>query len=322
MSKEKINFRVARDFGEIFNVSIKFIRQNFKLFFQCLLFIAGPFVLISAIAGAFYQAHAISLLSLSRNTSGSPFAYLMNQFGWEYALFILSSALSSLALLATVYSFMIEYNEKGPEGFTVSDVNRRVISNIGNVFAVFIVMALLTLLFVIVIVGIFIGITAASTMLGVFLAFFLIIVMFIIFPPLAWQLSATYLVKMTEDKGVFESFGRTRQVMHGNFWWTWVVVVCAMLGVGLASAVFAIPQSVMQMVLTFTHAKSGNGDTSVSFMIVATVCTFCSTLLYSVMSLINGFYFFSLAEKDDGKGLMERINEIGQTPKTDVEQQY
>ena len=37
-TKEKINFRQVRDFGETFNVSVKFFRQNFKLFFQSLIF--------------------------------------------------------------------------------------------------------------------------------------------------------------------------------------------------------------------------------------------------------------------------------------------
>ena len=70
MNPEKINFRQTRDFGETFNVSIKFLRQNFKLFFQSVLFIAGPFVLISAIAGAFYQSNAINMFSITKLGNG------------------------------------------------------------------------------------------------------------------------------------------------------------------------------------------------------------------------------------------------------------
>ena len=69
-NQEKITFRQARDFGEIFNVSVKFLRQNVKLFFQSLIYIAGPFVLISAIAGAFYQSSALSMHVIDAWRSG------------------------------------------------------------------------------------------------------------------------------------------------------------------------------------------------------------------------------------------------------------
>src|SRR3954470_21352007 len=104
---EKINFRQARDFGETFNVSVTFLRQNFKIFFLSILFLAGPFVLVSAIAGAFYQSHAISMFSIGTLGKGNPFSRILDQFGWEYLIFILTTILSSLSLLTVVYSFMI-----------------------------------------------------------------------------------------------------------------------------------------------------------------------------------------------------------------------
>ncbi len=321
MNPEKINFRQTRDFGETFNVSIKFLRQNFKLFFQSVLFIAGPFVLISAIAGAFYQSNAINMFSITKLGNGG-LDTILSQFGWAYLIFILAAILASLALMSTVYSFMINYQEKGPGGFTVSDVNRTVINNLGNVLSVFFVLGLLILVFVIILVLIIAGIAVAVPALGVLLIFLLIIAMLMVMPPLMWQFSATYLVKMTEQKGIFESFGRTRQVMRENFWWTWVIVVCASLAVGLAGIVFTIPQAGYQMVLMFSRMKEGTSDTPMGFLIVATICTFCTTILYSTLSVIFGFHYFSLAEKKDGTGLMERINEIGNTPTNNVEQQY
>jgi len=76
------------------------------------------------------------------------------------------------------------------------------------------------------------------------------------------------------------------------------------------------------MVLTFSSLQGGENETSIPFIAVATVCTFCTTLLYGFMYIINGVHYYSLAEKNDGKGMMERINEIGATPNTNVNQQY
>ncbi len=318
MNQEKINFRQVRDFGETFNVTVKFLRQNFKLFFQSLIFIAGPFVLVSAIAGAFYQSSAIEISNLSRFTSGNPLA----QYGWSFLIFLLSALVSGIVLIGTTYSFMINYMEKGPNGFTVNDVANKLIQNITNLLIVFIVLTLLAIVIFAVIAGIIIGLTTAVPFLGILFALAFIFGMLILFPPLMWQLSVVYLVKMQEDRGVFESFGRTREVMRGNFWWTWVIVVCAAIAIGIVGFVFTLPQVVYQMVLLISHMKNGGGETPVAFLIIATICTFCSTILYSVLYVINAFHYYSLAEAKDGVGLMERINEIGNTTQSNVEQQY
>ena len=84
MNQEKVNLQQARDFTETFNASIKFIRQNFKLFFQCILLISGPFVLLSSIAGAFYQANALKMYTPMRIMDP---ATIFQQFGLAYLLF-------------------------------------------------------------------------------------------------------------------------------------------------------------------------------------------------------------------------------------------
>lgn len=318
MNQEKINFRQVRDFGETFNVTVKFLRQNFKLFFQSLIFIAGPFILISAIAGAFYQSSAIEISTLGRVSSGNPLA----QYGWSFLIFMLTAIVSGIVLIGTTFSFMINYMEKGPNGFSVNDVATKLLQNSGKILSVFFVLTLLSLLIIAVLVGIIIGLTTAVPVLGILFALAFIFGMLILFPPLMWQLSVVYLVKMQEDKGVFESFGRTREVMRGNFWWTWVIVVCSAIAIGIVGFVFTLPQIIYQMILLLSHMKNGGGETPLAFLIVATICTFCSTILYSALYVINAFHYYSLAEAKDGVGLMERINEIGNTPQNNVEQQY
>jgi hypothetical protein len=319
MNPEKINFRVTRDFGETFNVSVKFIRQNFKLFFQSLIFIAGPFILMSAIAGAFYQTNAISVMSINKFSGvNNPLA----QYGLTFMIFLVAAVIANIILIGTVFAFMINYMEKGPHGFTVNDVARTLIKNIGNMLSVFFTLTIIMVIILAVIVGIIIGMMGPVPVFGVLLILGFVIGMIILFPPLIWQLSVVYLVKMQEDKGVFQSYGRTREVMRNNFWWTWVIVVCSTLAIGIAGFIFTLPQLIYQVILMFSHMKSGNTETSIPFMVVATICTFCSTLLYSALYIINGFHYYSLAEKKDGIGLIERINEIGTTPDNDVNQQY
>ena len=91
---------------------------------------------------------------------------------------------------------------------------------------------------------------------------------------------------------------------------------------GIVGFVFTLPQMVYQMILLFSHIKDGGGETPLAFLIVATICTFCSTILYSALYVINAFHYYSLAEAKDGVGLMERIEEIGNTTQNNVEEQY
>jgi len=52
---EKIELRKARDFGALFNDSVAFLRVNFKSFFGILLFLAGPFVLLTGLLMGYVQ---------------------------------------------------------------------------------------------------------------------------------------------------------------------------------------------------------------------------------------------------------------------------
>jgi hypothetical protein len=319
MDQEKVNLRQVRDFSETFNASIKILRQNFKLFFQCLLFIAGPFVLISSIAGAFYQASILRAYTPSYMLDPLNF---LKQLGFAWVLFILSAIISNLAIMGTVFSFLMNYQESGPGNFTVADVGKTLRKNIGNIILVFLVLFLFAIIAFALLGFIIAGVMMSSTILGILFVFFLMLGMLVIAPPLLWQFSAVYLVKMLEPKGVFESYAQVRRVMKGNYWWTWVIIFCAFLAVMIVGFVFALPQGAYQMVIMFSAMRGGTGETSVVFLVIVTICTFCTTLLQSVIHIVNGVHYYSLAEKKDGQGLMERINEIGNAPNNTVNQQY
>jgi hypothetical protein len=318
---EKINFRQSRDFGEVFNVSVKFTKQNFKHFFSSLIAIAGPFVLLSSIAGAFYQSSSLGIMSLSK-IGGEDF---LAQYGISAGIFILTSIISNLTLIGTTNAFLINYHENGPNNFSISDVSKTLLKNTGKIvrtfFAFLLVLTLLVLVFVG--IGLLIAFTkAVALMVLAFLA--LIIVLIILMPPLFWQLSITYLIAMYEQKGGFASLNRSIKLMKGNFWWTWVIMICATMAVGILSFVFALPQTIYQFVLMFSHLKPDGteAETSIPFIVVATVCTFCSTLIYSILYIIGAFHYFSLAEQKEGLGLLDKIDEIGNPTQSNEEQYY
>ena len=66
----------------------------------------------------------------------------------------------------------------------------------------------------------------------------------------------------------------------------------------------------------------GNEGTSLALMIVSSAGTFFSTLMYFIFLVFATVHYFSLREKKDGTGLMERIDEIGTRKDNSVEGTY
>src|ERR1700746_439875 len=185
MNQEKINLQVSRDFGETFNASIKIMRQNFKMFFQCIIFIAGPFILLSSVAGAFYQSNVLNVQSSLRMTDPTD---VLKQFGLTYLLFIIATIISNLAIMATVFSFLINYQEKGPKNFTVSDVARKARQSIGSIIAIFLIVFLLGIA-IFSLLGVLIFIIASVVpVLGILFAVLAVLGLLAVCPPILWQL--------------------------------------------------------------------------------------------------------------------------------------
>ena len=311
ISQEKINFKVARDFGETFNISIKFLRQNFVSFFICLLLLAGPFVLIYSFATAHYQSVILDKTALVR--AGR--LYNMNVYNWEYFLSLFCQFVCYLSLICTTYSYMIVYSEKGKGHFTVGDVLKKMNAHIGKIISAFLLYSFLTTIFVSAIFFIVGLIGDASSVLGILLVLSMLIGILLLGPNLFWQLNTIFLVIISENEIPISAFGRTREVMKNNYWLTWLIVVCASFMVSFLSLLFILPTSLYSIINLYTVSSSGE-ETSMIFIVISAICTFLATIVYAIFYIICTFHYFSLAEKQDGLGLMERINEIGTKEKT------
>lgn len=318
MDPEKINFKVARDFGETFNISIKFLRQNFRSFFICLLLVAGPFVLLYSFTSAHHQSVILDKTALVK--AGR--LYNINTYSLEYFLSILLQFISLLSLMCTTYSYMIVYSEKGPGNVTAGDVIKKINAHIGKIIGGFFLFFVLTVIFIVAIFFIVGIIVQSASVFGVFLIIFLFIGTLLIAPNILWQLNTAFLVILSENEIPLSAYGRTREVMKDNYWWTWLITVCNLFIISFLSTLFLIPTGIYSLVRLYTPSTGIAEETSVIYIIILALCSFLATLVYSVFYIISSFHFFSLAEKKDGTGLMERINEIGKKPTNNEEKQF
>jgi len=313
MNQEKVVLFQARDFGETFSAAIKFIKQNFKAFFKAQLFVAGPFILVAAIAGAYYQANTIAAIG-----SSNIFGRYSSFFGWPYLVYILAMLLSHLSVIGTTYGYMVVYYRNKGENVEVHQVSKVFLRNFLKILGGFFLVLILTIIlgfaafFIIGLIG------SIHTALAILMGILTVAGLLIIIPPFMWQFTTFYLCMMHDDDSVINSLTRTREAMRGEFWWTWLIVICTGIAVGILSAVFAIPQLIYQMILTFSAVRgNADGEVSIPFMVVIAIGTVLITLTYSLYYIVFAMHYYSLTEKKEGIGLMERINEIGSKPTND-----
>ncbi|HEY8401346.1 MAG TPA: hypothetical protein VIK89_08800, partial [Cytophagaceae bacterium] len=61
MNSEKIIFSQERRFGEKINATFKFLQQNFKKLTKCIIYIAGPFIIVQTILYTLMQYHLMNI---------------------------------------------------------------------------------------------------------------------------------------------------------------------------------------------------------------------------------------------------------------------
>lgn len=310
-NQEKINFRVPRDFSETFNTSFRFLKQNFKSFFKVILYITGPFLLLSSIITTVYTTQFLDLEGFMQN--GNNVENIISKvFSPMYFLTILSSILTYIILIGSVYEYMQIYDEKGPGNVQVQDVweaiKRDFVILTGTFFGIFLI-SLLAGIIISMVLGL---LFMASGALGGVVAVLFIIGFFIILFPVAYLFTSVYLIRIRERRGFIESLKRSAYSMKENFWWTWLIGLVSYLIIMVASLIFAIPAGIFSFIVAFNSASvNPMGDYSTIISILETASNFFSTLLYAVLMVIFGFHYLSLIESKEGSGMVEKIDEIG-----------
>jgi hypothetical protein len=296
MQTNKIIFPQARDFSEKLNDTFSFLRQNFRNLALSVLFTAGPFTLIGGIFLGLYQSKTLSSIG---SDVRDPFARLQNIFGVEYFLGALFSFISIIIVAIVVLEYIRLYNEDKTENYQWQDILPKLKSSFLSIFlfgvGYSIIVALASLLFVIP---------------GIYMAI---------------ALSLLVYVKIYEDKSFFQAVSRCLDLIKGNWWATFGLLLVLSVVQSILSFVFQIPLLISTVLSTFQGVNNeGSGDTNIFLVISTIISTIGSHLLYVVPLTGLCFQYFNLVEEKDASGLLSRIDSIGTTPevKTSNEETY
>lgn len=317
MDPEKISYQQQREFGEIFNIAVKFIRQNFKVLILSLIYIAGPFILLTSIANVIYSNSITQTLAdLFRNKHFR----LFDLFNYQYFISFVIAALSNLIITAVVFEFMLLYFKYPTKEITISTVGKGILKDFGKLALTMFVFYLIGIVVIVVFGGISIGLSSVHWGFTIFLVIVLIILLILFGPNLLYLLSTTYLVRVFGNDSVLDSFGKTQKAMKDNFWWTWLLMLCLFVISMIIGIAMNIPAGFVQFMISVTHMNISEFKTL--FSILTTITSTLHILLTSFLLIFIAFNHFSLIEKKDGVGLIQRINEIGQSKKQTFDQEY
>lgn len=300
----KIEFRKQRDFGQLFTDVFKFLKLNFKTIFLCVLIIPGPLFLI---AGCYYGY----LQSLGNDPSRlmgvgflrDPFSVFTQIIGAMLPYFVLL-VIGSLALSATVNRYLILYQEREQNNsIGINDIVKYLPSDMWRLFYNGLLFGVLFFLFMIPI--------AFIAIIPFFGAFVIIIAMLLAGPQIGYTIAAANYLVLRDKILITVAFQKAWGYMKPNFWWTWLIVVCSALMVGIMGAIFNIPMMVVSMMNNFSRFNQSPTDSSsVLYIVLGAIAILGPKLLTPITSLFYVLTYHSHEETKEGAALSEKINQI------------
>lgn len=282
---EQIDFRQTRDFSQVLTETFNFVRQNIKILGTHLVIVMGfPAVLVGFLT-EYWTPNATDF-----QTSGFDF---LDYYAALLPLYLITMLLS-IFYSCLIYAYTMLYIERGFDQFETRDV----FNYASRYLLKATIASLLSFVFLMVAVVMFI------------LPFFYILV----------PLSFLYIVIFNEDKGIFESISRCFEVVSGNWWNTFGLIILLGVIVYMLTIAVSVPQILMGVFIEFNAAK--NEDIEMYKLISAFLGVFTNLAGYLIFLIFHFgiiFQYFSLVEQKEVPGLLRRIDSIAQSEEPDGE---
>jgi hypothetical protein len=305
----------SRGFGEYFQDTFAFLKQNGKHLFKHFFIINGIFLLILIVIGYFFSKFYTEVLFggiINGNTSALD--EYMNQNSGVFILLIFVFII--VGLIATVISYSYVpiylklYTQHDGKNFTATDIINTYKANIGKIF-IFLLCGIVVAIPVTISAGILIFVLTI-TIIGI----------------LGWPLvigavslfyQGTLMEYLDGKRGIWDSFGYSWQMMSSKFWAAIGCVGLFYLMSYIAQNVIALIPYIFGMVNLFTDIDTNLGPepmaiqkTMTVMMLAIFMLTFLvSSILNVILQLNQGVVYYSLKEDNENINTKSDIDLIG-----------
>ncbi|PLX08235.1 MAG: hypothetical protein C0596_08065 [Marinilabiliales bacterium] len=292
-----------RSFGDFFNDTFTFIKQNGKHYFKHYFILTGiPIAIMTIISFAFGS----TIVRMASYRTG--FDNVIEDFMHEYAmLFILLAAV--VGIIAIIFSiiqytytpaYLILYNEKGKD-FDFKDIFRFIFKEkIGKI--------IIYILFVMVII------IPVGLLFGIVSLIFLLTIIGVLIPISAFNLWFTmaYFTYLKDDKSVGSSFGYAWNLMFNKFWRNVGSLAIFTLMILLLSWGFNAFVSIFTNLATLGMDNQSSGVFAI-ILLVGSMALYqiVNFFLQIALQLMQGIVYFSLVEEKENTSTYNEIDQIG-----------
>ncbi len=313
MTEQKIYYKKARSFGEVFGAGFGYIRQNFRSFYGSILLFTVPFI-----------ALCMTIVGYIVSEGFSGFASMLDEL-WlvVFALFII------IMIMQTVYVTVINEhliaNEETTELRTIKSpvIGKRFFRSFWRVLGNTMLLSIIGFVFLLIYSLVNSLIAAAFASMGgggiIFAALLQMLTSLMITPVVGYFFVSCMFVVQRDKVSVITAIGKVFRYLKGNFWLTWAISVIGYITSYIASFVAAIPIIiffVLQMVTRFKMDTGSSYDSSISTAAIITgaivfvVSIALMLCVYSIYFLLCVFQYTSLEEKKEGVTIVDKINQI------------
>ena len=268
MAEKEIQFRKKREIGEIFSDSFAFLKQEKQPVIKLITIYVLPFIILYAVVHVFLQKNVINKIDFT-----DPEALLANlgPFYTNVLLFALFGMFVQSLLIATYYTFIVEYVKRGNSNFELSEITPLFFSN---------------------------GLLAIGTGLIIFI---LTIIGFILcFLPgiyFANTLSLAFIILIFEKRGISLALKRSAMLVNYQWWATFLINLTGIVIVWAAGFIISFPLTLMG----FTKNILDIGNATIAlpdwYWIVIGISTVVSSAIYVFLYTFMAMQYFNLDER-------------------------
>lgn len=320
MADQKVYYKRARDFGQIFSATFGYIKQNFKTFYGSVLLYTLPFIALIGSLAAYIISSVTSTFSLfSRGGLPNVGAIIL----------VIMIIMLLFLIVQTVYTTVVNQhlilNENLPEGEFVKreNIGASFFDSYWRVLGNALLLGLIAF-FALLIYGIALAlIVAGFSSLGVGGAIIGAMVQmaasFIVSPTIAFLFTTSMFVVQRDRISVVSALGKVFSYLKGNFWQTWAVSLAGYMMTNIMSVIVALPMIIFVVIAAVSRIKydysSGMPEGISTTTIIIGAALFILTVglalcVASLYFLMCNFQFTSLEEKKEGTNIIDKINQI------------
>jgi hypothetical protein len=280
MEQPKLDLKKVRDFGEVINDTFIFLKQNFKPLFKILIPITILFVVANILLAVF---QFINLQDIYKSTNGNLAGVLLNKSVTTSLITGLFGSIVYFIVALTTYCYVAVYIENKSETPEMAQVW----GFFKYYFFRYIGIRLLT--------GIALVVGLVLCLLpGIYLM------------PIV---SLTVAAVVLENRGTFNAISRGFILIKQDWWMSFGTLVILIM----ILYAFVITLTLPSLIIGGSASLlTPNFNRPIYAIIIQSIISGLSVYSYVIVIIGNCILFYSLVEKKESEGLLDRINDLDQ----------